>query len=99
MDILQKIIEACKNDKKSLTQLALKASEEVGELSQAVLSYTDAPACGHRLKTSTDILEEAVDVILCAVATAYKIHPDKDICDILNKIIDEKLEKWEYLNK
>lgn len=80
-------------ERKTLQELALKTGEEVGELQQAVLSYTGAPGCGYKNKTIDDVLEEAVDTIICAFATAYK---DEKVDDetYLIRIFEKKLAKW-----
>lgn len=81
-----------KSEGKSTQELALKTSEECGELAQAVLSVTGAPGCGYKNKTWDDVEEEAVDVIICAFATAFKgsnLPPDR-----LLPIFERKIMKW-----
>ncbi|MEG2985747.1 MAG: MazG-like family protein, partial [Peptostreptococcaceae bacterium] len=55
-------------DKKTLVERTLKLSEEVGEVAQAVLSYSDACGCGYKNKTKEDVVEECLDVIIVASA-------------------------------
>lgn len=73
-------------DKKNLTQKALKASEEVGELAKAVLPYENAYATTHRFVAKEKILQEAVDVILTALSVAYDIGAtDEDIEEMMHR--------------
>jgi len=78
-------------EKKTIQELALKTSEEVGELAQAVLSVTSAPGCRYKQKTWDDVDEEAVDVVICAFATALKGAPDPER---LKTIFERKMAKW-----
>ncbi|WP_199870796.1 MazG-like family protein [Clostridium senegalense] len=62
----EKIEELTKLDKKTLVERALKLSEEVGEVSEAVLSYSNACGCGYKKKSREDVIEECLDVIIVA---------------------------------
>jgi NTP pyrophosphatase (non-canonical NTP hydrolase) len=80
-------------ERKSLQELALKTGEEVGELQEAVLGVTGAAGCGYKGKTYDDIAEEAVDVVICALATALKsgrVAPNDLIA-----VFQKKMRKWE----
>ena len=80
-----------KEEDKSTTQKALKLSEEVGEVAEAVLSYSDAPGCGYKGKTHKDVLEEAADVIIVAASLALDVGNKEELLDTLSK----KCNKWE----
>lgn len=81
-------------DKKTLTERTLKLSEEVGEVAQAVLSYTNACGCGYKNKSKEDVVEECLDVIIVASAIISQSYDnDVDIENIIN-IYNKKLNKW-----
>jgi NTP pyrophosphatase (non-canonical NTP hydrolase) len=81
-------------DKKTLSQKALKVSEECGELAKAVLPYDNAPGTNHRFIDKKSILEEVSDVLLTAISIAYSLnYTDEDIQDML----EEKSIKWQEL--
>ena len=84
---------ACR-DMKTLVELALKTSEETGELAEAVLWQARAPGALYKNKTREDILEEAVDVMICALATACRAIPELTHHQVLD-VFDRKIEKWE----
>ena len=52
------------NDRKTLSQKALKVAEETGELAKAVLPYDNAFATTHKFKTAKRVLVGVVDVRL-----------------------------------
>lgn len=78
-------------ERKSTQELALKTGEETGELQQAVLSVTEAPGCKYKNKTWEDVDEEAVDVVICALATCLK--GDGNLTKLL-PIFEKKIQKW-----
>lgn len=80
-----------KVERKTMQELALKTSEECGELAQAVLSVTGAAGCGYKNKTFDDVDEEAVDTIICAFATAFKHSKNPNR---LMKVFEKKMTKW-----
>lgn len=96
MDELVERIFKISNEKegKSLLEMTIKLSEELGEVSESVLSYTRACGCGYKNKTIDDVKEEIVDVIIVALAMGAKIDLDKDE---LKYIIEKKLIKWEKI--
>ena len=81
-------------DKKSLVERTLKLSEEVGEVAQAVLSYSNACGCGYKNKSKEDIIEECLDVIIVASAIISQNYDNKIDIENIKKIYNEKLEKW-----
>lgn len=89
---LQEFIKTLsKNDKKTLTQKALKTTEEVGELAKAVLPFENAAGTLHRFVHKRQILENAIDTILCAYSIAYDLNfTDEEI----ESMILEKATKW-----
>lgn len=93
-DFLNYIRHLSKKDKKTLSQKALKAAEEVGELARCVLPYDNAYATTHRFIEREQILEEAVDTMLCAMSVAYDLDfTDEEIDEMLLR----KSEKWALL--
>ena len=95
-DLLTYIRALSLADTKSLSQKALKAAEEVGELAKCVLPYDNAFATTHRFINTEKILEEAADVILTAMSIAYDLEfSDKDLFEMMQK----KAKKWEDLQQ
>lgn len=81
-------------DRKTLSQRALKTCEEVGELAKVVLPFDNAYATTHRFTERESILEEAVDTILCSLSVAYGLNfTDDDI----EEMFVRKSEKWALL--
>lgn len=81
-------------DTKSLSQKALKAAEEVGELAKVVLPFEGAYATTHRFVDRRRILEEVVDTILCVRSIAYDLEfDDSEIEDM----VIHKMRKWAEL--
>lgn len=92
--ILNKIKELTLKDNKTLVERALKTSEECGELAQATLSYEKVNGTEYKELTQENVIEEAVDTLLCTISMMY--HVDSTFNeDKLNSIINEKLLKWE----
>lgn len=94
----KKLIELVKSlsssDSKSLSQKALKACEEVGELAKVILPFEDAFACKHRFVDRRAILEEVADVWLTIISIAYNLDfNDTDI----EEMIKEKALYWAEL--
>ena len=85
-------------DKKSLEQIALKTSEETGELAQAVLSYCKASGTEYKGLTEQNVIDESADVVICAISLVlhvYKqIHEEKALDKFLDAI-EDKMSKWE----
>jgi NTP pyrophosphatase (non-canonical NTP hydrolase) len=82
------------NDTKTLTQKALKTTEEVGELAKAVLPFENAAGTLHRFIQKKQILENSIDVILCALSIAQSLgYSDQEIEDMMA----EKAKKWSGL--
>lgn len=85
-----KILELSAQETKDLTRRALKTSEEVGELAEAVLAC-DGPD-EYKGKTYDDVLKESADVVLCAFSVA--LEAGFSFNDIEGAMI-AKLRKWE----
>lgn len=81
-------------DKKTLSQKALKVSEETGELAEVVLPYDNADGTTHRFIEKNRILEESVDIILAAISIPYALDFTHE--DIMN-MMQLKAEKWQGL--
>jgi len=93
-ELLDYIQELSKRDKKTLSQKALKVSEECGELARVVLPFDNAAGTVHRFIEKKKILEESADVILTALSIAYELgYTHEDI----EEMMDEKSEKWQKL--
>lgn len=90
-ELLDFIKSLTENDKKNLVGKALKTSEEVGELAKAVLPYENASGTLHRFVQRRQILENAIDVMLCAYSIAYDLKYDDDE---IESMMNEKAAKW-----
>lgn len=83
---LDLIEQLTKLDTKSLSQKALKLSEECGEVSKSVLPYESAHGTLHRFVHKDKIAEECVDVMLVALSMAYSLgFSNNDITSIMTK--------------
>lgn len=90
------LIEKVTNiDKKTLVERALKLSEEVGEVSEAVLSYSNACGCGYKGKNSKDVIEECIDVIIVATSIISQVSNNDVELGQLLKTYTNKMNKWE----
>lgn len=91
---LETIRTLSESDHKTLSQKALKTSEETGELARAVLPFEGAHCTTHRFVDREAVLEEVVDVLLCARSIAYDMgFSDDDIDDMAVR----KTRKWAEL--
>ena len=79
------------NDNKTLSQKALKVSEETGELARVTLPFDNASGTIHRFIEKERVLEESVDVILTAISMAYDLGFSHD--DI-EEMMWRKAKKW-----
>lgn len=82
------------HDNKNLSQKLTKTMEEVGELAREVLPYEDASGTIHRFATRRKILEEAVDVLLCAQSILHEVATDDEE---IESMMRDKLNKWAYI--
>lgn len=91
-NVFELITSVNETEEKTIEQKTLKLAEECGEVAEAVLSFTKAPACAYKGKTSEDVLEECADVIILASSIAMSANYNAE--DIMNKI-KEKVVKWQ----
>lgn len=90
--LFDKILEISREKEgKTLVEMTLKCTEELGELSEAVLSYTNTHGCGYKNLGREHVLEELTDVIIVIVALAAKAGISKD--EIKGEM-EKKLLKW-----
>ncbi|QDY82125.1 hypothetical protein FQU75_01235 [Paenibacillus polymyxa] len=90
--ILKKIQYLSTQEKKTLEQMVLKLSEEVGETSQAMLSYMNANGSEYKQLNISDVKEECADVILVALSLFYKLSSNEEE---LQQFLSKKVNKWE----
>jgi NTP pyrophosphatase (non-canonical NTP hydrolase) len=91
--VIDKILEISKEkERKDVFQMTLKCMEELGELSQAILSSSGAHGCAHKNKTIDDVKEEAIDVFIVATALLSKVGLTKE--EIIS-ITEKKIIKWQ----
>ena len=89
---LQAIKQLAILEPKTLEQMALKLSEESGEVAQAVLSQTKASGNQYKSLQTEDIKEECIDAILVATALYYKLEGSSD--EEFTALLTEKMTKW-----
>ena len=91
----QKLLDYIKTlsqrDKKSLSQKALKATEEIGELAKVVLPFDNAYATTHRFVARSRILEEVADGLLVLLSIAYDLDYGHDE---IEEMINHKIKYW-----
>lgn len=81
----------------SLTEKALKAQEELGELAAEILAYNECQNKSASAKGSPEaILEESVDTIICVVDILAKM---KFSTCAINVMIEKKAAKWAAKSK
>jgi NTP pyrophosphatase (non-canonical NTP hydrolase) len=94
MDRLISKILQISNEKEGKTpiQLTVKMMEELGELAEAMLSYSNITGSEYKNKSIDHVKEETMDVIIVGFALAAKLGmTTQEIKDI----IDIKLVKWQ----
>jgi len=92
--IIELIKKLTEQDKKNLSQKALKVCEEAGELAKVILPFDNAHATTHRFTDKAQITEEVIDTCLAALSVAYNIGAtDDEIIDMF----DHKMRKWANL--
>lgn len=93
-ELINFLRELTVNDTKTLTQKALKTTEEVGELAKAILPFENAAGTLHRFSDKKKILENVVDVFLTSISIAYELGFTDDEVD---EMINLKSKKWAKL--
>jgi NTP pyrophosphatase (non-canonical NTP hydrolase) len=95
---LEQVFYLSVQDKKDIYEKILKLTEEVGEISEAFLSYSDAHGCSYKNKTKLDIIEEIGDLVAASMSLLALLY-DNNISDKELEGIEEcwmrKLKKWE----
>ena len=76
-----------------MVEFGLKAAEELGEMSEAILSYSQVSGCGYKKLTRDDVVEEAIDVVIVCLAAMAKAYPELTIAE-LDRRTEEKIAKW-----
>lgn len=90
-EFLQYVRLLSKQDRKTLSQKALKTVEEVGELAKVVLPFDNAYTTTHRFVEKDRILEECIDTCLTAISIAYALDFTDDEID---SMFSRKADKW-----
>ena len=101
MGVLKDIQEigAVNRSPATVERRVLKATEEIGELAEAVLSATSASNA--KRKTWMDVIDEACDVAIMGIDIAMTKPPGQESIgddawrDIVKKIFALKLKKWQ----
>ena len=84
------------NNKKSVLEIALKLSEEVGEVSEAVLIMNSTNGSTYKgsdvEQAKMDVMEESVDVMMVAMSLFAKLGGTQEMFD---NILQHKSVKWD----
>lgn len=95
-DLLKFVEELSATDTKTLSQKALKMTEEVGELAKAVLPYESAHGTTHRFVDRSKILEECADIWLVNASIAFNLG---FTYEELEAMVQKKSLKWAGLQR
>lgn len=79
-------------ERKTAIEVTVKLMEEVGEMSQALLSSLDVCGCGYKGFTREDVVEEIADIVICALSIAQKMNATEE--ELTSEIL-RKIKKWE----
>lgn len=90
--LLRQIKLLSEKEPKTLEQMVLKLTEEIGETSQAILSYLKANGSEYKQLGIHEVKEECVDVILVTLALFYKVAENENE---LQELIITKMDKWQ----
>lgn len=90
-DLLKFIESLSASDSKTLSQKALKMTEEVGELAKAVLPFESASGTTHRFVDRKKILEEVADSLLVDLSIMYNVG---FTYEELEDMVQKKAMKW-----
>ncbi|KHF38556.1 MazG-like family protein [Halalkalibacter okhensis] len=90
-ELLKDIKYLSSKEKKTLEQMVLKLTEEIGETSQAMLSYKQASGSEYKHLDIADVKEECADVILVALSLFYKLCENEAE---LEEYLEKKVAKW-----
>ena len=93
-DLLKQVTDLSLRDTKTLSQKGLKAAEEVGELSRAILPLEGAQGTHHRIPSTDKVIEECADIILVAYSIAVSLGLS---LDDLAQVIARKADYWKFL--
>lgn len=96
--ILDEICKTAQLEQKTIEQMALKLSEETGEIAQAILALTQAGGSVYKDKNIEDVKEECIDLVLVASALFFKLEDPTEATQILNykAMINNKISKWQH---
>lgn len=89
--LLDYIRTLTKTDKKTLSQKALKLTEEVGELAKVILPFENAFATTHRFVDRSKILEELADCQLVLSSILYDLDFSNEEFE---QMVGHKMKYW-----
>ena len=91
LDIIKDNVE---KEPKNLLEMALKLSEESGEVAQAILSLTKASGSAYKELDYDDAMEECVDSILVAYVLFEKLNKESENKVSFEEVLEAKVKKW-----
>lgn len=96
--LIERIRGVIADDNATAKELALKATEELGELAAALFKHSGYKGSDEtNEEIEKNIVEESVDIIICALAVLERKNLlNKEIVD---KMFNKKINKWEKVLK
>lgn len=93
--MLDKIERLSLANEKNEFEIALKLTEETGEVAQALLSAKNTSGSVYKTETIEDVKEESIDVTLVALSLFFKVG---GTIEELEETLNTKLNKWERVS-
>lgn len=90
INIFKQIKETNQFERKTIQEKVIKATEEIGELAEAVLSSNKVSGCEYKNKNVEDVLEESIDLAIVALSIALDIGT---VDEVINQF-EKKIDKW-----
>lgn len=91
-EIIEKIRDLSRKEKKGLLEKTIKLQEELGELAEAVLIHTKASGSQYKKAVDKDIESEIADILLVSLDIFFSLTKDTQL---LAELLMKKCQKWE----
>lgn len=92
--MFDRILNLMKSENKSILELALKLSEESGEVAQAILSLEKASGSVYKDIGVEEALEECVDTVLVSYVLFEKLKEKYESDSDFETVLNKKVNKW-----
>lgn len=91
-EILEKIRELSRKEKKGLLEKTVKLQEEVGELAEAILIRTKTAGSQYKKTAEKAVESEIADILLVSLDLFFSLTQDTHL---LAELLIKKCQKWE----